>query len=111
MNYGIMNVVVLLIGFCVFVFLQALLINGLKETMREGMILQWFPVCIKKVIKNEFWHKGLFSCIQCMGGAFGLITFWSVVIPVFGFCYKEIGVSIADCFILVFVNGVVYKKL
>lgn len=107
----IVDFVIGLIGFSAFVILQALLINGLKEAMREGMILQWFPWLVNRVIRNEFWRKPWHSCVQCMSGPFGTVSFWGVILPVFGFHYQEIPISIADCFILVFVNGIIYKKL
>lgn len=96
--------------FILIVFLQSLIINGLSFSFEKGMVLEWWPKLVKKYIKNEFWHKPLFSCIKCMSSIFGYITFWPVVIYFYDLQWVQIPVFIADVFILVWLNFFIYKK-
>lgn len=98
-----------LIGFLVLCFSQSIFINGVKASMDEGMILSGFRKWI--MAKNEFLGKPLGGCIKCMSSLFGGISYWPVVVFLFGFKWVEIPVFVANVFCLVYINFYLYKKI
>lgn len=109
MTQELLNIVLGLIGFILFVIIQALIINGIKEAMNEGMILEKLGKRLKEVL-GEYWFAPFGGCIRCMSSVYGAITYWPVVLYLFGFHWPEIPVFIADTFCLVIVNWIIYKK-
>lgn len=105
------NLLIGIITFFLFALLQAIIINGIYESMNEKMILSWIPKLIKKVIKNEYWQKPIFGCIKCMASLYGALTFWPLVLYLFGWYWQEIPIFIADVFTLVTLNWWIYKRL
>lgn len=104
------NVLIGLLSFIVFVFIQALFINGLKLCFDNGEILDWWPKFVNKYVKSEKWKKPLYSCVKCLSSTAGSILYWSFVLMVFGVYWQEIVVWIADIISLVFVNFYLYKR-
>lgn len=104
------EIVLYLIGFILFVVLQSLAINGIFESMREGMIFYNFRMWLSKYV-SEYWMNPLGNCVKCMSSFYGGITFWGTVIPLFGFHLFEIWIFIFDVFILLVLNYWIYKKL
>jgi hypothetical protein len=62
-------------------------------------------------VKHKNWIKPLWGCIKCESSVIGGITFWSVVLPVFGFHGIEVLIFIFDVFILISLNWFVYKRI
>lgn len=118
------DILLYLIGFGIFVFLQALFINGWHECfkfncvedMNKGRVCngnifyKLLPEFIEKN-KNKTWAMPLFGCVKCESSVIGSITFWSAILPLFGFHPYEIIVWIFDMFILVSLNWIIYKKI
>lgn len=98
-----------LIPFLIFVVLQSLFINGVKELYSEGMILHRLRLFFDKHI-NEFWRKPLYSCIRCMSGLYGALTFFPPVIYFFGFMWEQILVFVFDVGVLIYLNYFFYKR-
>jgi hypothetical protein len=111
-------------AFFVFIILQGLAINGAYEAFAGGCVtdINGKKSCSGNILymlnpaffernKNKYWAKPFFACVKCMSSAWGSITFWGTVIPVFGFHLFEIWVWIWDVFILVSVNWIISKKL
>lgn len=113
-----------LVGFCVFMVLQALFINGMHELMKGGCIkeMEKGRKCSGMLFyelnpeffernKNKWWSRPAFSCIKCMSSVWSAITFWPVVIYIFRFHWVEIPVWCFDSICLVYLNYFFYKKL
>lgn len=112
-------------GFSVFVVLQALAINGLKEALSgsalkddlsgkityQGNILYMIAPKFFEKYKYRYWAKPIFSCIRCMASFWGALTFWPVVILYFGFNWIELLVFIFNVCVLTTLNYLIYKKL
>ncbi len=98
-----------LASFFIFSILQSLFIVGVKELFNDGMILYKLRVVIDKNV-SEFWRKPLYSCVRCMSGLYGAITFWPVVIYQYGFMIEEIPVFVFNIGVLVYLNYFFYKK-
>lgn len=104
-----MTILEYLISFFVFIILQSLFINGVKDLFGEGMILYKFRKFIDNNVK-DFWRKPIYSCTKCMSSLYGAITFFPTVIYLFGFRWEEIPVLIFDVCILVYTNYFFYKR-
>lgn len=114
-----------LIGFSIFVVLQAMCINGIKECFTgnkvvnettgevsyEGMIFYKIAPKFFEKHRHKEWSRPFFSCIKCMSSVYGSITFWTVVIYLFGFHPIEIMIYLFDISILVFLNFYLYKRI
>lgn len=101
--------VLYLIGFGVMTVIQAVFINGVQISMGEGMILNGFRNWAVSV--SPVFAKPLGSCIKCMSSVWGAITYWPLVVHLFGFRILEIPVFLVDVFCLVFLNFYFYKKV
>lgn len=99
-----------LICFLIFVFLQAMFINGVKSCFEDGMIFSRLKPFIDKIV-GDYFNKMIYKCIKCMSSAYGALTFWFFVTMFFGFHWEEIPIFISDLFILVTFNWYIYKKL
>lgn len=112
-------------GFAVFVVLQALAINGIKEALTGGLlkddlsgkvtyqgnILYMIAPKFLEKHKHRYWSRPLWSCIRCMASFHGALTYWPVVIIFFGFNWIEVLVFVFDVFVLTTLNYLVYKKI
>lgn len=118
------EVVLYCISFLIFVVSQSLAINGIYECFRGGCVndIVKGKVCSGNIFyqlspdffekhKNKIWAKPLFGCLRCMSSVYGALTFWPIVIMVFGFYPIEIIVFVFDVFILVYLNMFFYKRL
>lgn len=99
-----------IICFSLFVILQSFFINGWHQSFKEGFIFSPVRLWIKEYI-GEYLSRPLFECIRCEASIIGSVTFWITVLPLFGFNAYEIWVCIADIFILVSANWLIYKKI
>src|SRR5271170_5759462 len=104
MNFNISDIVLYLIGFSIFVVLQALAINGVKEGLSgsaikddlsgkvsyQGNILYMLAPKFLEKHKYKYWSKNLWTCIKCMASAYGALTYWPVILFVFGFNWVEV---------------------
>lgn len=104
-----MTILEYLVCFLIFVVLQSLFINGVKDLFGEGMVLYKLRLFIDKYV-NEFWRKPIYSCVKCMSSFWGSITFFPFVIYLIGFRWEEIPVFIFDICVLVYLNYFFYKR-
>lgn len=112
-------------SFFLFALLQSLFINGVHycfkgsgiksevsgNTIYDGNIFYMINPKFFEKVRYKIWIKPLWGCVRCMSSFHSLITFWPVIICIFGFHYWEIGLWVFDALILVTLNWVVYKKL
>lgn len=118
------QVVLYIISFSIFVVLQSLIINGIKTCFEggctndiekgkvcNGMIFYKLNSEFFEMNKDKWWAAPVFNCIKCMASFWGFITFWPIIIWLFGFHSIEILIFIFDIFILVSLNWWIYKKL
>jgi len=103
------NVLIYIVCFLIFIVLQGLFINGVRDLFNEGMVLYKLRLFIDSHV-NEFWRKPLYSCVKCMASFWGAITFFPFAIYLFGFRWEEILVYGFDAIILVYVNYFFYKN-
>lgn len=105
--------------FFVLAFIQALVINGIytcfqgqyKDGKYTGNIFYLINPDFFEKHKQDRWVKPLWGCVKCMASFWGAITFFSFVIPVYGFRFEELFIFIADAFCLVSLNFYIYKLL
>lgn len=109
----------------VFIVMQSLFINGVHECFKgsklvdgitkkvdyQGMIFYLFAPEFFEKNKNKLWAKNLWTCVKCMSLPYGAITFFPMVIYLFGWHWEEIPFFVFDLFILVSTNWYIYKKL
>lgn len=113
-----------LIGFLIFVLLQAVAINGVYELFRGGCVndIKEGRKCSGNLFymiapdffernKNKKWGNPLWSCVKCMASVWSAITFFPLVIFIFDFHLVEIFIWVFDSFVLVTLNYWVYKRL
>lgn len=105
------NVLTELICFLLFVLIQSLAINGLKLCFDKEEIFYKVRLLLDRILRREWMRKPLYSCVKCMSSFWGGISFWSVVIPLFGYHNFEISIFIFDVFILVYLNYFIYKRI
>ena len=108
MNYELINIVVGLIAFLLFVIVQSVIINGVKGTFEEGMIFEKYGKWVQGLGKN---YKFLGSCVRCMAISFGGLIYWPAVLWIFGFEVWQVFVFIADAFCVSTISFYLYKKL
>ena len=124
MNPKLLDDILYLVGFCLFVVLQSLAINGLYYAFQGGCVqdLHKGKVCKGNVFymvwpfffernKVKWWSSPLYSCIKCMSSVWGAITFWPIVVYLFRFHWIQIGIFLFDVPILCSLNYYIYKKL
>lgn len=120
----IQTVLLYVISFAIFVVLQSLFINGLHDCFRgnklvdglsgkvdyDGMVFYMIAPAFIERNKHKKWSKPCYSCIKCMASLWGALTYWPLVIFIFGFHWVEAMVFVYDVFILVFLNWIFYKR-
>lgn len=111
-----------LTGFLLLLVLQAWVINGVHDSfsgkwklddgkiVKEGMIFYPLAYWLDNRIKNEWIKKPLWKCVKCMASVWGALTFWPVVLFVFGFHFFELYIFVCDVFALVYLNYFFYKR-
>lgn len=78
--------------------------------MEDGMILEGFGKWCRKTL-GDYWSKPISSCIKCMSSFYSMITYWPLVLWIFGFSVWEIPLFVVNVFILVSLNWFIYKRL
>jgi hypothetical protein len=101
--------IVFLVKFLLFAFIQALFINGLKDSFSKDMIFDKPAEWISKKL-GPWWSKPIVGCIKCMSSFWGGVTFWPTVLLLYGFQFWQLPVYVADVFILVYLNWFLYKR-
>ncbi len=112
------------IMFVVYIFVQGVFINGLRELFNGGCVNDiakgeicsgnlFYSISPKFFEKNKSraWSKPFFSCVKCMSSFWGSVTFWIPVLCLFEFKPIEIFAWVIDIVCLVTVNWVIYKSL
>lgn len=108
MNWQLLNMVIGLTAFALFVSIQSLAINGIKGSFEEGMIFEKYG----KWVKSLGWiGKPMGACIKCMGSVWGGLLYWPAVLWAFGFEIWQVPVFIADAFCVSVLSFYLYKKL
>lgn len=124
MNWQLLNIVIGIVGFSLFIIIQSLVINGIHycfkfnctDDIKTGLtcggniFYKLAPKFFQKH-KGQTWTLPLYACVKCQSSVWGTITFWSVIIPLLGFKPFEIIVWIFDMFALVSANWIIYKKI
>lgn len=82
-----------------------------NKTVYDGNIFYMVNPAFFERVRYKTWVKPLWGCVRCQSSVWSLVTFWPVIICIFGFQYWEIGLWVVDAFILVSLNWIVYKKL
>lgn len=100
-----------LLSFALFVIIQGVAINGVRECFQEGQVFYLLAPSFFKRIKDKKWAKPLFFCVKCMASVWGSLFFWGTVYPLFGFHWFEVWAWFADMFLLVVVNLEIYKRI
>lgn len=59
---------------------------------------------------SKWIRKPIIQCIKCMSSFWGALTFWPIVLFIFGFHLLEIPIFFADVFSLTYLNWILYKK-
>ena len=124
MNYETVNTLLFLAAFVIFACIQSLFINGIHELFKGGCINDmtkghmckgnlgymlnpdWF-----ERNKEKSWAKPLWACVKCMASIWSIVTFFPLVIFVFGFHWWELYAWIMDAVSLIYLNFYFYKKL
>jgi hypothetical protein len=113
------------IGFLLMVLIQALVINGIHECFQGGAMkdelsgkthyqgMVFYMLAPKFFERNKYksWSKPFFSCVRCMASIYSLITYWPLIIYLFGFTIIEVPIFIADMFCVSIIAWLIYKKI
>ncbi len=118
------QVALYIIGFTIFLALQSISINGIKICFEGGCTqdIEKGRICSGMIFykinpeffernKNKWWASPTYGCIKCMSSFWGALTYWPIVLWLFGFHFIEIFVFVFDMFILVYLNFYFYKKI
>lgn len=124
MNWQLVNIVLYTIGFCLFLPIQSLAINGWHECfvgkqwmdidkgkMTAGNIFYKISPSFFEKNRGKTWTMPLWGCVKCESSVIGSITFWGVVLSLFGFHWIEFIAYLFDIFSLVSLNYWIYKRL
>lgn len=117
-------ILIKMICFLLMLLIQALVVNGVHEcfkgtctqdyvskvvTCNGNIFYKMAPQFFEKH-KNSVWAQPLFGCVKCMASVYSFITYWPVIIYLYGFHFVEIPVYVADAFALLYVNYFLYKR-
>lgn len=119
------DILLYLICFFIFILVQGLYINGVYECCRgeklvdsisgkvdyQGMVFYELAPKFFENNKRKKWSKMFWSCVKCMASFHSAVTFWPLVIYLFGWHTIEVPIYILDAFSLVSVNWWIYKRL
>ena len=118
------SVLIDIVSFLLFMIIQSFVINGIFECFQGGCVQEMNKgkICQGNIFyminpgffekaKGKIWAKPLFSCVRCMSSVYGTLTYWPIVIMIFGFHWQEIVVYFFDLFSLVYLNYYFYKKI
>src|ERR1700710_1443884 len=103
-----MEILIDILCFFGLVIMQAFFINGVHYCFEKGNI---FSSAFTERNKNKWWAKPIWACVRCQSSVWGAITFWIPVIFAYGFRKQEIFIFVADVFILIPLNWIIYKKM
>ena len=118
------QIVLYVIGFAIFLILQSLAINGWHTCFEGGCVedIHAGKKCSGNIFykispsffeknKGKEWARPLWGCVRCESSVIGALTYWPVVLSLFGFYSVEVLVFIFDVFILVSLNYYIYKRI
>lgn len=108
MNWQLLNIVIGLVAFFLFIVIQSLVINGIKGTFEEGMIFEKYGKWVKELGRN---FKFMGSCVKCMAVSFGGLMYWPFVLYIFGFEVWEVLIFVANAFCVSSLSFYFYKNL
>ena len=83
-------------------------INGVAGAAEKGYILEKPAEWLKK--KLGWWSKPVVGCVKCGSSFWGAMTYWPVVLWVFGFEWWQVPVFVTDVFVLVFLSWYLFKR-
>lgn len=125
MDYTLLNYILYGIGFLLMAFIQSLIINGVHECLQgsaikddlkgkvfyQGEILYMLAPKFFEKAKHQNWFKPFGGCVKCMSSVFGALTYFPLVIWLFGFQWVQIPIFFADALVLVVLNWLIYKRI
>lgn len=125
MDYTLLNYILYGIGFLLMAFIQSLIINGVHEcfqgeairddlkgkTFYQGMIFYMIAPKFFEKHKYKFWAKCFYTCIKCMASVYGALTYFPLVIWLFGFQWCQVPLFFVDALVLVVLNWLIYKRI
>lgn len=113
-----------LVSFIIFLVIQGLVINGVHycfsfsctDDINKGMVCSgniFYKLAPKffQKHKGKTWTLPLWGCVRCQSSVVGSLTYWPVVLLLFGFNPIEIIVWIFDMFALVSITWIIYKRI
>lgn len=77
----------------------------------QGMVFYMLAPKFFERNKNKSWSKPTYSCYKCMASLYSLITYWPVVIYLFGFNAVQVPIWAFNSLILVTMNSYIYKNI
>lgn len=104
------DVFLYLLAFTVFVNIQAIFINGVHISFSKEMIFGTIKTWLESKINAKWILKPTIGCVRCMASVWGTLTFWPIVIFLFGFHVEQLFIFVVDVFVLVYLNFIYYKK-
>jgi hypothetical protein len=118
------DIVLYLIGFSILCILQSFFINGVYFAFSGGCLndLEKGKICRGNILysikpsffernKDKMWSKCCYTCVRCMSSTYTIITYWPLVLYLFGFHWIEIFVWLVNVNVICSLNWVIYKKL
>lgn len=96
-------------GFILMCVIQALFINGVKESMKENNVLYFYDQWLRKL--PDWFNKPMGICVKCMASVWGAVTYWPGVLMMFGWSWREVPLFILNVGVLIFLNFFFYKKI
>lgn len=106
----LVNIILAMAAFGIFIFLEALVINGIRSTTESEMIFEKPALWLKKKL-GPFWSHPIVGCVKCSGLSYGGLMYWPLVTTQFGFHFWEVLLYIVNALILSVVSWYYYKKL
>lgn len=82
----------------------------------HGVTIKYFPDGAQFFKSHDYYkyskwlRKPIIQCIKCMSSFWGSLTFWPIVLFIFGFHWLEIPIFFADMFSLTYLNWILYKR-
>lgn len=101
--------VLYLLSFLIFCFLQSLMIVGLKSCFEQGEIFEKVARLITYKL-GPWWSRPVVGCVKCMSSLYGSITYWPVVLSVYGFEWWQVALWLPDLLIVLYFNWFLYKR-
>lgn len=99
-------------------YLNSLEKKRFQKNLKDSLGIQYKEDDVKLIlykidtqyVYSKWLRKPIIQCVKCMASFWGALTFWPIVLFLFGFNYLEIPVFFADMFSLTYISWILYKK-